>query len=590
MSKPTAWRLSFIVLLTALLVVLTDAWAAKQADTFKQLDLLLEVRHELVDSYVEEPDQIDLVEAAVQGMVESLDDPYTVFVPAEHYDQFADRLTGSFSGIGAEIDMQDGRPRIVTPLEDSPAWKAGIMAGDLILEVDGKSTQDESQMEVIKWIKGEPGTDVVLHIRRETGDELDLTITRAHIDVKTVRGARRLADQSFDYMLDPINKIGYIRVTQFTGITADELRAALEVLNEQEAKGLILDLRFDPGGLLDSAVAVSDMFLTEGKRIVSTEGRKWPKQVFDATDDTVMPDTPLVVLANEFSASASEVVTGALSDNERALFVGTRTFGKGSVQQVRELDSGLGALKLTGAYYFLPSGRNIHRKPDAEVWGVDPDEGQYVHMTNEQYEKMIETRRDADTIRAENGHSDSAEVTPEYIEQTMHDPQLAAALSAVLGKIQDDDWPTVGLANVQELVRLHEREQLERRRSLLLEELHRVEAELADGEEAADAEEGSDIEAVAEDAAIEAASEIDPSATTEQAEAPQATDPVTTPDPVTKTEEPAPQAPALPQEVQGQVEAEPEPQADTDIQAEVESEIQAAQQEPDLTPEPATQP
>ncbi len=594
MSKPTAWRLSFIVLLTALMVVLTDAWAAKQADVFKQLDLLVEVRHELVDSYVEAPDQIDLIEAAVQGMVDSLEDPYTVFVPAEHFDQFADRLKGSFSGIGAEINMQDGRPRIVTPLEDSPAWKAGIMAGDLILEVDGKSTQDETQMDVIKRIKGEPGTDVVLHIRRETGEELDITITRAHIDVKTVRGARRRADQSFDYMLDPINKIGYVRVTQFTDKTAPELRTALEKLNEQEAKALILDLRFDPGGLLDSAVEISNMFLTEGKRIVSTEGRKWPKQVYDSDENTVMPDTPLVVLANEFSASASEVVTGALSDNDRALFVGTRTFGKGSVQQVRELDSGLGALKLTGAYYYLPSGRNIHRKPDAEVWGVDPDDGQYVHMSNEQYEQMIKTRRDADTIRAENGHSEGAEVTPDYIEQTMHDPQLAAALRAAIGKIQTDDWPTVGLANTEELVRLHEREELERRRSLLLEELHRVEAELADGEEETDAKEEVKAEEITEENASLTPPEDASTVEIEQAKTPQATEPVEATDPPTETEDPAPES-AEPQALTPETQTPESPATESpapqeEVEVEVEAVIEQAQPQPELSPEPATQP
>ncbi|MEZ6191508.1 MAG: S41 family peptidase [Phycisphaerales bacterium] len=487
MHKSVFWRLAVILALTASLVVLTDAWAAKQADAFKQLDLLVEVRHELVDSYVEEPDQLELIEAAVAGMVNSLEDPYTVFVPAKDVEQFSDRLTGSFSGIGAEIDMLDGRPRIVTPLEDSPAWKAGILAGDVILKVDGESTQDQDQMEVIRRIKGEPGTNVVLTVRRESGEELDITVTRAHINVQTVRGARRKADQSYDFMLDHVNKIGYVRLSQFTEPTVEELRSALEQLNEQGCKGLILDLRFDPGGLLDTAVAVSDMFLPAGKRIVSTKGRSWAEQVFDSTDDTIMPDTPLVVLANEGSASASEVVTGALSDNKRALFVGTRTFGKGSVQQVHALDSGLGALKLTGAYYYLPSGRNIHRKPDAEVWGVDPDEGAYVPMTNEAYEQMIKTRREADVLRPDNGHEESVEVTPEEIEQDLKDPQLAAALKAVLGKIDSGNWPTVGLSNAEELVKLRQKEQLERRRDLLLEELDKVEAELA-GEVKAEAE------------------------------------------------------------------------------------------------------
>ncbi len=607
MNKTTAWRLTFIVALTALMVALTDAWAAKQADVFKQLDLILEVRHELVESYVEEPDQLELIEAAVQGMVSSLNDPYTVFVPAKHLDQFSDRLTGSFSGIGAEINMQDGRPQIVTPLEDSPAWKSGIMAGDIILDVDGKTTQDESQMDVIKRIKGEAGTDVILRIRRATGEELDITITRAQISVQTVRGARRSADQSYDYMLDPVNKIGYVRISQFTNKTAGELRSTLEHLNELGAKGLILDLRFDPGGLLDSAVDVSNMFLTGGKRIVSTEGRNWPKQVFDSDDDTVMPDTPLVVLANEGSASASEVVTGALSDNKRALFVGTRTFGKGSVQQVRGLDSGLGALKLTGAYYYLPSGRNIHKKPDAEVWGVDPDEGAYVPMSFEQYKEMIKARREADTIRAENGHSDTAEITPDHIENTLFDPQLAAALRAVLGKVQTDTWPTVGLANAEELVRLHEREQLERRRGLLLEELHRVEAELADGDDATE-----DDTAESDGESSEAQTDDDAAQTEDQSVEPQATDTqditepavepqVVTPD-ASEPNAPSTETPVLQQEIQAEVKepievkeqvkdaVEPETEPEIKVEVEVEAEAEVAPSTPANTLEPATQP
>lgn len=545
MRKSVLWRLAVIVALTASLVVLTDAWATKQADVFKQLDLLVEVRHELVDSYVEEPDQLGLIEAAVAGMVDSLEDPYTVFVPAADVEQFSDRLTGSFSGIGAEIDMLDGRPRIVTPLEDSPAWKAGIMAGDVILKVNGESTQDLSQMGVIGRIKGEPGTDVLLTVRRETGEELDITVTRAHINVQTVRGARRKADQTYDFMLDPTNKIGYVRVSQFTEPTVGELRSALEQLKEQDCKGLILDLRFDPGGLLDTAVAVSDMFLPAGKRIVSTKGRSWAEQVFDSTDDTVMPDTPLVVLANEGSASASEVVTGALSDNKRALFVGTRTFGKGSVQQVRALDSGLGALKLTGAYYYLPSGRNIHRRPDAEVWGVDPDEGAYVPMNFEAYERMIKTRRDADVLRPDNGHEPSAGVTPEKIEQELHDPQLAAALRAVLGKIENDQWPTVGLPNAQELVKRSQREQLERRRDLLLEELQRVEAELS----------GEDKQASTGD-------DAQPQAAKPEAETP---------------------APDDKPEAEAEAEAEPQPKPEAETKTE-------PTPEPEKTPEPAAQP
>lgn len=593
MSRPRPWHLALIVIATALMVFLTDAWAAKQAETYKQLDLLVEIRHELVENYVEAPDQLELVEAAVQGMVDSLEDPYTVFVPAEHVEQFSDRLTGSFSGIGAQIEMHEGRPRINTPLEDSPAWEAGVMAGDVILEVDGVTTQDQDQMEVIKRIKGEAGTDVVLKVRRATGEELDITITRAEIKVKTVRGARRTADQSFDFMLDHTNKIGYVRLSQFTDKTVEELRDALNELKGQGVEGLILDVRFDPGGLLESAWKVSDMFLTGGQRIVSTKGRKWKGEVFDSTDDTIMPDTPLVVLANEASASASEVVTGALSDNGRALFVGTRTFGKGSVQQVRGLESGLGALKLTGAYYYLPSGRNIHKKPDAEVWGVDPDEGAYVPMTFEQYEKMITVRREADTIRADNGNDVTETITPEYIEDELHDLQLAAALRAVLGKLDTGKWPKVGLENAEELVKLRERQQLERRRNLLLEELERVEAELEEGQEA-DVE---DVEAVEPEAKADEAEaenmteevneesiEVEEAPAVEDAAAEQAETVIPEPaEPKAEAPKPVEAADEEPAVIETEVEAPKVDEPGTDASP-------ANEAEPADTPEPVTQP
>jgi len=551
MKPSTAWRLAAIVALSAVLVFLTDAIAAKQAEALKQLDLLVEVRHELVNSYVEEPDQLELIESAVQGMVDSLEDPYTVFVPSENYKQFSDQITGSFSGIGAEIDMLDGRPRIVTPLEDSPAWKAGIMAGDIILDVDGETTQDLTQREVISRIKGEVGTDVILTVRRETGEELDITITRAKINLQTVRGARRQADMTYDFMLDPVSKVGYVRLSQFTNVTAEELRKALTTLHEQDAQGLIIDVRFDPGGLLDAAVEICDMFLTEGQRIVSTKGRKTPEVVYDSTADTIMPDIPIVILANEGSASASEVLTGALSDNDRALFVGTRTFGKGSVQHVRELQSGLGALKLTGAYYYLPSGRNIHKKPDAEVWGVDPDEGAYVPMNYEEYEAMLTTRRDSDAIR--NGGSDASpeSITPEYVKEQMKDPQLAAALTAILGKLDTGDWPKVGDSHADQLVKERERAQLERRRTLLLEELEKVENQLA----------GEDD--TPEDATTEERFEPKSKATEEAAEpTPEPAPEADVAEPVKQIDEPEAVEPTEPEAQPAEPEAEAKPQAE----------------------------
>ncbi|MEO0587584.1 MAG: S41 family peptidase, partial [Planctomycetota bacterium] len=296
--------------------------------------------------------------------------------------------------------------------------------------------------------------------------------------VQTVRGFRRDADQRFDFMLDDANRIGYVRLTSFSQKTVNELTEAIEALNEQEMRGLIIDVRFDPGGLLNAAVSISDMFLDKGQRIVSIEGRRTPERVFDASSRMLVdPSVEVVILANEASASASEILAGALSENERALFVGTRTFGKGSVQNVKMLDAAHGAIKLTNAYYYLPSGRNIHRRADADEWGVDPSPGSYVLMTPDEVSEMVRARRDRDAVR-ERAASDSA-VTPEWVDEQLKDPQLAAALTAVLGKLETGEWPTVGEDGADELARLSQLASLERRRESLVEALDALDERIA---------------------------------------------------------------------------------------------------------------
>ena len=255
------------------------------------------------------------------------------------------------------------------------------MAGDLVLEIDGKSTDGMSIADAIKMLQGQEGTKVTLKVRHPSNQEETIAINRAQINVQTVKGIRRDGQNRWDFMLDNAHGIGYVRINQFTRSTAGDVRAALNQLTERGCKGLIIDLRFDPGGMLESAEQVSDMFLPAGKRIVSVKGRTTPEQVTMSKDQSDDVTVPMVVLANEASASAAEIVTGALSDNNRARFVGTRTFGKGSVQQVQTLDAGRGALKITTAYYYLPNGRNIHRRKDKDVWGVDPSPGCYVPMT-----------------------------------------------------------------------------------------------------------------------------------------------------------------------------------------------------------------
>ncbi|MFA9479013.1 S41 family peptidase [Phycisphaerales bacterium AB-hyl4] len=467
-----------LTVVSAFLFALTTSWARPNS-VFDQLDLLVDIRHELMQGYVDEPDQQALIEAAVRGMIDSLNDPHTSFLTTEDLEGFDRQVRGTFSGIGAEVDLHENRLRIVTPLEDSPAWEAGVMAGDMVLEIDGESTLGMSLTEAVRKLTGEAGTDVNIRVRHESGEEQDITITRDVINIQTVRGFRRDTDQQYELFVDRDNRIGYLRLTQFTERTAGELRTALQQLNEQEMRGLVLDMRFNPGGLLESAVEVSDMFLPQGSPIASVEGRSVSRQEFAArTAPLVNEDIPIVVLANESSASAAEIVTGALQDNDRALFVGARTFGKGSVQQVRMLEGGRGALKMTNAYYYVPSGRLIHRRDDSDLWGVDPTEGSYVPMSPEQMREMLEIRRDGDRVLRDNGNRENGAVTPETIEEQLKDMQLAAALRAMLGKLDTGDWPSVGESGVDELIAASRRQTLEQQRQALRDRLSQLESEM----------------------------------------------------------------------------------------------------------------
>ena len=462
----------------ALLVSITGF--ARNTGALDQLDLLIDVRHALVSGYVEPPDQEAMIDAAVRGMIDAVDDPYTVYLTQDELEAFENHVRGSFSGIGAEIDIHNNRLRIVSPLEDSPAWRAGVLPGDVVTEIEGESTLGIKITEAVQKLTGEAGTDVTITVRHESGEEETLTITRDVIDVKTVRGLRRNPGNGFDYWLDPQRKIAYIRLAQFGTRTAEEFRDMLRSLEDRGMNGLVLDLRFNPGGLLEAAVAVSDSMLDGGQRIVSIKGRTVSEQVHSSTDSKTITDVPVVVLANEASASASEITAGALVENGRAQLVGTRTFGKGSVQQVRLLDSGAGALKMTNAYYYLPSGRKVHRVTGAEVWGVDPSAGQYVPMTSDETRAMLEARRNSPLLRVGGGDDADAAtpLTPEVIEADLLDTQLAAGLRAMLGRLDTGDWPTVGEGSADAIVARTERRRLEERKQRLLEALDAVEQDL----------------------------------------------------------------------------------------------------------------
>lgn len=465
-----------ILALVVALLLTVKASYARPASVMSQLEKLTDVQFLLEQNYVSDIDNEKLVNAAINGMLEELDDPYTTYLTADQLDQFTESVQGTFVGIGAEVDIHNERLRIVSPLEDSPAWQAGVQPGDIVLEIEGEDTLGIDIIEAVKKLKGEKGTAVNIKVRHRSGDEAGIRITRDEIKVRSVRGIRRLSDNHFDFMLDDQNKIGYIRITQFGQRTSEELVEALTELKAQGMQALIVDVRFNPGGLLDQAVEISDLFLPKGSTVVSFKGRKVEEKFFKASSDALIGDLPLVLLANGNSASASEILAGAIKDNDRGLVVGTRTFGKGSVQQLRPLGRDQGALKLTTAYYYIPSGEKIHRIEGAERWGVDPSPDAYVPMHPEAIMELLERRRDEPSTKPYEG----VEVTPEFLNETIGDPQLAAALEAALGKVRTGHWPKVGKSNVNDLVKTQQRQSLERRLELLEETRLEIERKLAD--------------------------------------------------------------------------------------------------------------
>lgn len=491
-----------LVLVGVFLAKIPDVLALND-DAYSFFDTIVDVRTELDRHYVTEPDKQKMLESAVQGMIDSLDDPYTTYFSPEALASFDKQTRGTFSGIGAEITTENGHLEIASPLEDSPAFNAGLMAGDVILEIDGEPTEGVDVTEAVKRITGPEGSTVTLKVRHATGETVEVAIVRARIQIQTVKGFSRDAEHHWQFMLDKKNKIGYIRMTQFSDPTAEALAAAIDQLKENDFKGLILDLRFNPGGLLDQAIKTSDMFIKSG-RIVSTRGRNSPERAWDAKAEGTLEDFPMVVLVNEYSASASEILSGALKDNNRARVVGTRSFGKGSVQQVLALQSGKAAVKVTTAHYYLPSGRNLHRQEGADVWGVDPSDGFYVPMDADEIAEMNRTRREADVLDDKDGNGEEqADVTPEWLREKRSDPQLAAALETIIAKATEGEWKPVGLADATLQAFLVEKRLLEKRKEAFHDGLVEINAKLSELENKIKSRDG-DAEEPAETAATPA--------------------------------------------------------------------------------------
>ncbi|MGC4006250.1 MAG: S41 family peptidase [Pirellulales bacterium] len=311
----------------------------KRDETYELYKSFADTLDQIERNYVKEVDRRELMEAAIRGMMTKLD-PYSNYISPEELGSFKTSVEGQFGGLGIQVAADDAGLRILSPLVGTPAYRAGIQAGDRITHIEGKSTRGLTIDEAIRKLKGEAGTAVNLTVYHPgTKESETIALKREIIHVDTVLGDTHKPDDAWDFMYDQDKKIGYIRLTAFSRETTKELQKALEELRDRKVKGLVLDLRNNPGGLLSAAVEISDLFVTDGK-IVSTKGRNTPERVWEAKKDGPFEDVPMVVLVNKYSASASEILSACLQDHKRAIVVGERTWGKGSVQNVIDLEDG----------------------------------------------------------------------------------------------------------------------------------------------------------------------------------------------------------------------------------------------------------
>jgi carboxyl-terminal processing protease len=413
------WNLSWLLGLSAAALVglsLTYSAPSRERNLQKKhenLRLLVDVLEEVQQRYVKDLDgdkMRDLVENMINGGLEKLD-PHSGFINNDEFKQFQHQNKGKFGGVGIRIRVEErsGLFLVESPMPGTPAYNAGVMAGDLIVKVDGKATEQQPLKKVVELIQGEPGTDVTLTVLHEGQKKpVDMKLTRAEIKVESVLGDQRHKDdqQKWEFWIDPATRIAYIRLVAFTETTVDELTRTVDSLQRAGMRGLVLDLRNNPGGLLRAAVDVSSMFLAEGKTVVTTKGRNnTTEEAYKAQqkNPNVRPGTyyPITILLNRYSASASEIVAAALQDHARAVIVGERSYGKGSVQNIIPMESGTSALKLTTASYWRPSERNIHRFPDSkeeEEWGVKPNKDYEVKLSDEERIDYYKWRRKRDVI------------------------------------------------------------------------------------------------------------------------------------------------------------------------------------------------
>ncbi|MCI0380962.1 MAG: S41 family peptidase [Gemmataceae bacterium] len=412
------WNLAWLLGLSAACLLglsITYSAPSRQSNLQKKhenLKLLVDVLEEVQQKYVKELDaekMRELVENMINSGLERLDQ-HSSFINADEYKQFTKASRGKFGGVGIRIGLDRlGQVFVESPMVGTPAYEAGVMAGDLIVKIDGVSTENMPMKKVVELIQGEPGTKVTLTVLHENAKKpVDLEMNRAEIKIDSVLGDRRIHDklQEWDFWIDPVSKIGYVRINSFQETTGEEMIRVVDALQKAGMRGLVMDLRNNPGGLLRAAVEVASLFLPEGKEVVNTKGRGGVKEdIYQSKPPNAsfqQGHYPVAILINRYSASASEIVAAALQDHLRAIIVGERSYGKGSVQNVIALEGGQSALKLTTASYWRPSGRNIHRFPDSkeqDEWGVKPNDGFEVKLSDDERIEYYRWRRDRDIVR-----------------------------------------------------------------------------------------------------------------------------------------------------------------------------------------------
>ncbi|MBT8330117.1 MAG: S41 family peptidase [Desulfofustis sp.] len=422
-SSVKIWLASALVLMAVIVALPITGFAKadpkQQEITYRYLETFANVLSILQENYVEEIEAKEAIEGAINGLLLSLD-PHSAYLKPENYRDFRNETNGSFTGIGIRITLEDGVITVIAPIADTPADRAGIKAHDKIIKIDGEPTKGKTPFDAVKIMRGPQGTEVTLSIYRDGWESSrDFTMRRSEIPLLSVKSL----------LLKP--GFGYLRISNFQRNTTNELTAHIEELQKTSTlRGLILDLRNNPGGLLDQAVSVSDLFLEEGL-IVYTRGRNKDQDLtFEAKANNTLDRFPLVLLVNEGTASASEIVAGAVQDHRRGVIVGTNTFGKGSVQSIIPLNDGAG-LKMTTAHYYTPSGRTI------QVTGITPDvtvKSQNAILAKADESNNLNSTREADlenhfssqTEGSEAGADDDA-LSAEASERLSNDNQLQAA-------------------------------------------------------------------------------------------------------------------------------------------------------------------